>query len=152
LPLGLDIDLPGPVGESNRYRLGPCGTVLAMAETREDLIQQVAWALAAGNRVVLAHGAPVADLVARLPQALLTRIEAPRDWRNTGPYARALVAGSDAFVRSALEQLADLPGPIVTAEAPCADGGYAGAMLLGETSISINTTAAGGNASLMALA
>ncbi len=45
-----------------------------------------------------------------------------------------------------------LPGPIVTAEMACAEGGYAPAMLLRETTISINTTAAGGNASLMALA
>ena len=152
LPLGLEIDLPGPVGERNCYRLGPCGTVLALAETRDDLIEQVAWALAAGNRVVLGDGAPLGDIIARLPQALLARIETPRDWRKAGPFARALVAGNTSFVRAALSQIAELPGPIVTAEAPCAGGGYAGAMLLGETGISINTTAAGGNASLMALA
>ncbi|WP_420381549.1 bifunctional proline dehydrogenase/L-glutamate gamma-semialdehyde dehydrogenase PutA [Novosphingobium sp.] len=151
MPLGFEIELPGPVGERNSYRLGPCGTVLALAETREALVEQVAWALAAGNYVVLGDGAPVADLIARLPEALRARIEVPRDWRNAGPYARALVAGSEAFLRTALAHIAGLPGPIVTAEAPCA-GGYAGAMLLGETSISINTTAAGGNASLMALA
>ena len=149
VPLGLEIDLLGPVGERNIYRLGACGTVLALAETREGLVEQVAWALAAGNHVVLGDAALVADV--RLPEALRARIETPRDWRNAGPYSRALVAGSEAFVRAALADIAALPGPIVTAEAPCAGGGYAGAMLLGETSISINTTAAGGNASLMAL-
>jgi len=152
VPLGLEIELPGPVGERNLYRLGPCGTVLALAETRDDLIEQVAWGLAAGNPVVVGNGALLADIVARLPEALRARIEAPRDWRTAGPFARALVAGSEAFVRTALGQIAGLPGPIVTAEMPCDGGGYAGAMLLGETSISINTTAAGGNASLMALA
>ena len=152
LPLGLEIDLPGPVGERNCYRLGPCGTVLALAETRDDLIEQVAWALAAGNHVVLGDGALLADIIVCLPEDLLARIETPRDWRKAGPYARALVAGSTSFVRAALSQIADLPGPIVTVEVPCAGGGYAGAMLLGETSISINTTAAGGNASLMAFA
>jgi RHH-type proline utilization regulon transcriptional repressor/proline dehydrogenase/delta 1-pyrroline-5-carboxylate dehydrogenase len=152
VPIGYDIDLPGPVGERNRYRLGPAGTVLALAETRAALIEQVSWALAAGNRVVLADPAPIADLIARLPESLITRIEAPRDWRRAGPFARALVAGSHAFVRTALGELAALPGPIVTAEMPCAQGGYAPALLLRETTISINTTAAGGNASLMALA
>jgi len=152
VPLGYDIDLPCPVGERNRYRLGPCGAVLALAEGRDALIEQIAWALAAGNRVVLGDAPPIADLIARLPSPLLTRIETPRDWRNAGPYARALVAGSQPFVRAALGNLAALPGPIVTAEMPCADGGYAPAMLLRETTISINTTAAGGNASLMALA
>ena len=152
VPLGYDIDLPGPVGERNRYRLGPCGAVLALAESRDALIEQIVWALAAGNRVVLGDATPIADLIARLPGPLLTRIETPRDWRNAGPYARALVAGSQPFVRAALGNLAALPGPIVTAEMPCAGGGYAPAMLLRETTISINTTAAGGNASLMALA
>ena len=152
VPLGYDIDLPGPVGERNRYCLQPAGTVLAMAETRDALIEQVAWALAAGNRVVLADGAPVADLIARLPEAVQARIETPRDWRRAGPFARALVAGTQPCVRAALGHLAALPGPVVTAEMPCANGGYAPAMLLRETSVSINTTAAGGNASLMALA
>ncbi len=152
VPLGYDVDLPGPVGERNRYRLGACGAVLALAATRAALIEQVSWALATGNRVVLGDATPIADLVARLPETLIARIEVPRDWRRAGPYARALVAGSEAFVRAALEQLAMLPGPIVTAEMACADGGYAPALLLRETTISINTTAAGGNASLMALA
>jgi RHH-type proline utilization regulon transcriptional repressor/proline dehydrogenase/delta 1-pyrroline-5-carboxylate dehydrogenase len=152
VPLGYDIDLPGPVGERNRYRLQAAGTVLALAETREAQIEQIAWALAAGNRVVLADAAPVADLIARLPEGLQARIEAARDWRRAGPYARALVAGSEPFVRAALGNLAALPGPIVTAEMACAKGGYAPALLLRETTISINTTAAGGNASLMALA
>jgi len=152
VPLGLEIELPGPVGERNIYRLGACGTVLALAEIRDALIEQVAWALAAGNHVVLGKSAPITDILARLPEALLARIETPRDWRTAGPFARALVAGGETFMRGALRELAELPGPIVTAEAPCANGGYAGAMLLGETSISINTTAAGGNASLMALA
>jgi RHH-type proline utilization regulon transcriptional repressor/proline dehydrogenase/delta 1-pyrroline-5-carboxylate dehydrogenase len=152
VPLGYDIDLPGPVGERNRYRLHAAGTVLALAETRDALIEQVAWALAAGNRVVLGEANLVADLIARLPEALQTRIECARDWRCAGPYARALVAGTQPFVRAALGHLAALPGPIVTCEMPCAEGGYAPAMLLRETTISINTTAAGGNASLMALA
>ena len=44
-----------------------------------------------------------------------------------------------------------VPGPIVTAHVP-GDAGYALDWLLEEVSTSINTTAAGGNASLMALA
>lgn len=152
LPLGFERDLPGPVGERNRYRLGPCGTVLATARARDDLVEQIAWALAAGNRVVVASPAMIADLLAWLPEELSGRIEHHRDWRQAGPYARALVAGPADAIRAALAALADLPGALVTAEARCDEGGYAGVMLLGETSVSINTTAAGGNASLMAMA
>jgi RHH-type proline utilization regulon transcriptional repressor/proline dehydrogenase/delta 1-pyrroline-5-carboxylate dehydrogenase len=151
LPLGLEWALPGPVGEQNLYRLGAAGTVLALAETRGALIEQIAWALAAGNHVVPGDATLLGDVLTRLPESLSARIETPRDWRSAGPYARALVAGSEAFVRTALADLAALPGPIVTAEMPFPGGGYAPAMLLAETSISINTTAAGGNASLMAL-
>jgi RHH-type proline utilization regulon transcriptional repressor/proline dehydrogenase/delta 1-pyrroline-5-carboxylate dehydrogenase len=152
VPLGAAIELPGPVGERNTWRLDPAGSVIAFAQSRADLVEQVAWALAAGNRVVLANAGPMADLIARLPDALHARIEAPRDWTRAGPFARALVAGSPDFVGQALALLAALPGPIVTAEMACAGTGYAPAMLLRETTVSINTTAAGGNASLMALA
>jgi RHH-type proline utilization regulon transcriptional repressor/proline dehydrogenase/delta 1-pyrroline-5-carboxylate dehydrogenase len=150
MPLGLE-RLPGPVGERNLYRLGAAGTVLALAETREALVEQVAWALATGNHVVIGTPSLIPDLLGALPEPLLARIETPRDWRLAGPYARALVAGTEPFLREALTDLASLPGPIVTAETRCTDGGYAPALLLGETSISINTTAAGGNASLMAM-
>jgi len=152
VPLSAALELPGPVGERNRYRLDPAGSVVAFAQTREALIEQIGWALAAGNRVVLADAAPIADLIAHVPDSLQARIEAPRDWTRSGPFARALVAGSPDFVSEVLKALAALPGPIVTAEMACAGGGYAPALLLRETTVSINTTAAGGNASLMALA
>jgi RHH-type proline utilization regulon transcriptional repressor/proline dehydrogenase/delta 1-pyrroline-5-carboxylate dehydrogenase len=70
------------------------------------------------------------------------------DWRAGGPYSGALIVGDAAARRAALADIADLPGPIVLAQAgtPRLD------WLVEEVSTSINTTAAGGNASLMAMA
>ena len=65
--------------------------------------------------------------------------------------AAALIEGSAAEIAAAARTLAARPGAIVPLQA----GGPQGYMLdwlLEEVSVSINTTAAGGNASLMALA
>ncbi len=50
-----------------------------------------------------------------------------------------------------LTRIAAMDGPIPLVQSPGADGTYCRAWLLEEVSISVNTTAAGGNASLMAL-
>ena len=150
LPLtvnGEDV-LPGPVGEHDLYRVGPAGRVILFAQDSASLTEQIEAATANGNTAVIADPA----LLPSLPFALAERVLAPADWRQAGPFARALVHGDSAFVLAVQQALAALPGPIVTAEAPCAAGGYARAMLVGEQSVSINTTAAGGNASLMTLA
>ncbi len=140
--------LPGPVGEHNLYRTGPAGRVILFAQDGAALAEQIEAATDNGNTAVIADPA----LLSSLPSAPADRVLAPADWRQAGPFARALVHGDRAFMLAVQQALATLPGPIVTAEAPCATGGYARAMVLGEQSVSINTTAAGGNASLMTLA
>ncbi|MBF5091794.1 bifunctional proline dehydrogenase/L-glutamate gamma-semialdehyde dehydrogenase PutA [Novosphingobium sp. NBM11] len=147
-PVDAEVVLPGPVGEHNLYRTGPAGRVILFAQDGAALAAQVEAATAHGNTAVIADSA----LLPSLPSALAERVLAPADWRQAGPFARALVHGDGAFVAAVQKALATLPGPIVTAEASCATGGYAPAMLVGEQSVSINTTAAGGNASLMTLA
>ncbi|WP_371433096.1 bifunctional proline dehydrogenase/L-glutamate gamma-semialdehyde dehydrogenase PutA [Novosphingobium sp.] len=147
-PVDAEVVLPGPVGEHNLYRTGPAGRVILFAQDGAALAAQIEDATTHGNAAVIADPA----LLPSLPAALADRVLAPADWRQAGPFARALVHGDGAFVAAVQKALATLAGPIVTAEAPCAAGGYAPAMLVGEQSVSINTTAAGGNASLMTLA
>jgi RHH-type proline utilization regulon transcriptional repressor/proline dehydrogenase/delta 1-pyrroline-5-carboxylate dehydrogenase len=111
-----------------------------MPTTRAGLIAQLAAALAGGNEVVVGNPALRCDLPATIAQ----RVRFAADWRAVGPYAGALIEG-DAL--PALAALADLPGPIVLPQtAP-----YRLEWLVEEVSTSINTTAAGGNASLMAM-
>ncbi|MEH3038105.1 MAG: trifunctional transcriptional regulator/proline dehydrogenase/L-glutamate gamma-semialdehyde dehydrogenase [Sphingomonas adhaesiva] len=138
--LGAEVELAGPVGERNLYAIHPRGRILLLPTTRDGLIAQLVAALAGGNDVVIGTPALHCDLPATVAQ----RVRWADDWRTAGPYAGALMEG-DAL--PALTALADLPGPIVLPQtAP-----YRLEWLVEEVSTSINTTAAGGNASLMAM-
>ncbi|APR53846.1 trifunctional transcriptional regulator/proline dehydrogenase/L-glutamate gamma-semialdehyde dehydrogenase [Sphingomonas koreensis] len=145
--LGAEVELPGPVGERNIYALHPRGSVLLLPKTREGLIAQVSAALATGNRAVIGNTALRGEL-AGLPERVAARLSWADDWRKAGPYGGALIEGDAAARSAALAQIAALPGPIVLAQAgtPRLD------WLVEEVSTSVNTTAAGGNASLMAVA
>ncbi|KAJ8138595.1 hypothetical protein OY671_008191, partial [Metschnikowia pulcherrima] len=147
-PVDAEVVSPGPVGEHNLYRTGPAGHVISFAQDGAASAAQIEAATANGNTAVIADSA----LSPSSPSASAERVSSPADWRQAGPFARASVHGEGAFVAAVQKALATSPGPIVTAETPCAAGGYARAMSVGEQSVSINTTAAGGNASSMASA
>jgi RHH-type proline utilization regulon transcriptional repressor/proline dehydrogenase/delta 1-pyrroline-5-carboxylate dehydrogenase len=140
--LGLQVALPGPVGERNLYALHPRGRILLRAQTADGLYRQIAAVLATGCGGVV-EGMP---LPLGLPASVAARIGAKDD----GDLAGALIEGDAAQIRATLKTLAARPGPIVTAQAGTADG-YSLDLLLEEVCTSINTTAAGGNASLMML-
>ncbi|MFT3978645.1 MAG: trifunctional transcriptional regulator/proline dehydrogenase/L-glutamate gamma-semialdehyde dehydrogenase, partial [Sphingomonas bacterium] len=120
--------------------------VLLLPQTRDGLIAQLGAALAGGNEVVVAEEA---NLLPGLPQSVARRIRRVSDWRNEGPFAGALIEGEGPKVQEALAAIAALPGPIALPQAGAA--GYRLDWLVEEVSTSINTTAAGGNASLMAM-
>jgi RHH-type proline utilization regulon transcriptional repressor/proline dehydrogenase/delta 1-pyrroline-5-carboxylate dehydrogenase len=145
--LGAQVELPGPVGETNLYTIHPRGRVLLLAQTREGLIAQLCAVLATGNRAVIGNAALRAELNGA-PERVLQRIDWVADWRSAGPYSGALIEGDATARLAALDEIAALRGPIVLAQAgtPRLD------WLVEEVSTSINTTAAGGNASLMAMA
>ncbi|MBN8807873.1 MAG: trifunctional transcriptional regulator/proline dehydrogenase/L-glutamate gamma-semialdehyde dehydrogenase [Sphingomonas sp.] len=141
--LGVDLALPGPVGERNLYALHPRGRILLRPATREGLVEQMAAVLATGNRgTVAGMGLPTG-----LPRTVAAVFAA--DTRE--PYAAALVEGDATHVTEVAAEVAALPGPIVSVHAAAPDQplAYQCDWLLEEVSTSINTTAAGGNASLM---
>ncbi|WP_067733269.1 trifunctional transcriptional regulator/proline dehydrogenase/L-glutamate gamma-semialdehyde dehydrogenase [Novosphingobium naphthalenivorans] len=138
--LGLERELPGPVGERNLYALHPRGQVLLCPASREGLLEQMAAVLATGNRAVVRG----MDLPGGLPEAVAARFRPQGD----EPFAACLVEGGPETVRAACEAVAALAGPVVPVHC---DPGPNGIWLLEEVSTSINTTAAGGNASLMAI-
>ncbi|WP_085808581.1 trifunctional transcriptional regulator/proline dehydrogenase/L-glutamate gamma-semialdehyde dehydrogenase [Sphingomonas sp. TZW2008] len=140
--LGAEAELDGPVGERNLYALHPRGRILLLPETPQGLVAQLAAGLATGNDLVV-------DAAARtdLPAAIAARVQWTTDWTRQGPYAGALIEGDASRVRTAQQQVAALDGPIVLTQA----NDYRTQWLVEEVSTSINTTAAGGNASLMAM-
>jgi RHH-type proline utilization regulon transcriptional repressor/proline dehydrogenase/delta 1-pyrroline-5-carboxylate dehydrogenase len=137
-PLGYEAELRGAVGERNRYELVPRGRVLCLGERLELAI---AAALATGNRALVPRGTSV-------PPSLTEHIVAIGDWRDAA-FDAALFDGDAAASRELAVALAARPGPIVTLQT--AAGGFRLEALLAERSISVNTAAAGGNATLMAI-
>ncbi|MDE1917839.1 MAG: trifunctional transcriptional regulator/proline dehydrogenase/L-glutamate gamma-semialdehyde dehydrogenase [Sphingomonadales bacterium] len=141
--LDQSIELPGPVGERNIYACHPRGRVLLKAATREGLYDQIAAVLATGNSAVLSEE--------RMPAGLPASVAARLSTDVTSPLAAALIEGEPKEILAVTQQLAALPGSIVSPHAVAVGevGRYPLDALLEEVTISTNTTAAGGNASLM---
>ncbi|MBP2551178.1 RHH-type proline utilization regulon transcriptional repressor/proline dehydrogenase/delta 1-pyrroline-5-carboxylate dehydrogenase [Neorhizobium galegae] len=154
--LGLELQLAGPVGERNLYALHPRGQILLVAESFQGLLTQLACVLATGNSAVIDTAAGLGPQLQALPASLSPRVRFTGDWETAGPFAGALIEGEGDTVTAALTRIADLAGPLVLAQAASPqDAGRADAYclnwLLEEVSTSINTAAAGGNASLMSI-
>ncbi|WP_288937607.1 trifunctional transcriptional regulator/proline dehydrogenase/L-glutamate gamma-semialdehyde dehydrogenase [uncultured Sphingomonas sp.] len=147
--LGAETELEGPVGETNVYALHPRGRVLLMPQTQAGLVEQLGAALAGGNDPVVVADDDLRSALQPLPDSVAHRLRWSRDWRRESAFAGALIEGDAGTVAEALAALAELPGPIVLPQASGA--GYRLDWLVEEVSTSINTTAAGGNASLMVL-
>ncbi|WP_027014189.1 trifunctional transcriptional regulator/proline dehydrogenase/L-glutamate gamma-semialdehyde dehydrogenase [Comamonas composti] len=162
--LGASMLLPGPTGESNRYRLLPRGPVWALPSTALGLVAQLAAALASGNpcHVVLPEANPDC---ARLWQELLALAgDAGREWLHgassdalaDAPVAALLFEGDGDALLQVTARVAARPGALVRVESRSSDElhmgrGYDSTGLYTEQAICTNTAAAGGNAQLMVM-
>jgi RHH-type proline utilization regulon transcriptional repressor/proline dehydrogenase/delta 1-pyrroline-5-carboxylate dehydrogenase len=154
--LNFATELPGPVGESNLYRLDPKGTVLCLPETRFGLALQVGAALATGNQLLLCAPVALRPLLAGFPAEIKEQIQLVETWEAALVDA-VLLEGDRDRTFAVNRQLASRDGPIIALQSVSPQdlaGGqadYCLDWLLCERSISINTAAAGGNASLMTI-
>jgi RHH-type proline utilization regulon transcriptional repressor/proline dehydrogenase/delta 1-pyrroline-5-carboxylate dehydrogenase len=155
--LGLRLDLPGPVGEANAYSLRPRGVVLCVSSTGFGVMAQIGAALATGNGARVFAPPALRGMVDALPAELRPSVAVAGN-RDAAGCAAVLFEGDDGgALREICREVAALPGPIrpVFAAAPGAlragDCDYPLEFLLEELSVSTNTAAAGGNASLMAI-
>ncbi|RWH34973.1 MAG: aldehyde dehydrogenase family protein, partial [Mesorhizobium sp.] len=145
------VDLPGPTGEANTLSLSPRGRVLCLGPDADTLLAQTIQALAAGNAVLaVAPDAPAALLSLTgkgLPLAAI-------DGRPDPVEARALrvdlvaFSGTPEAARIVRKVIADRAGPIV----PLVSEVLNPAAYAHERAVCVDTTAAGGNASLLAAA
>jgi RHH-type proline utilization regulon transcriptional repressor/proline dehydrogenase/delta 1-pyrroline-5-carboxylate dehydrogenase len=155
--LGLHMELAGPVGEKNLYALHPRGRILLVPATSDGLIAQLGAVLATGNNAVIDAASGLGDRLAELPAAVASRIAWTKEWKADGPYSGALIEGEGERIIAASRRIAELPGPLVLTQAASSaeiagnPEAYCLNWLLEEVSTSINTAAAGGNASLMAI-
>ncbi|WP_236173305.1 trifunctional transcriptional regulator/proline dehydrogenase/L-glutamate gamma-semialdehyde dehydrogenase [Pseudomonas pseudonitroreducens] len=143
--------LTGPTGERNSYTLLPREHVLCLAEDRADLLAQLAAVLAVGSRALVAESN--AAVVKELPKEVAQRIELVADWSSTDKTFDAILHHGDSDqLRAVCELASQRKGAIV---------GVTGLnrgetdipleRLLIERALSVNTAAAGGNASLMTI-
>ncbi|MCP5373702.1 MAG: bifunctional proline dehydrogenase/L-glutamate gamma-semialdehyde dehydrogenase PutA [Hyphomicrobiales bacterium] len=150
-------ELRGPTGESNSLTLHGRGVALCLAADPATLARQAALALAGGNTVVAVGG----DVLAGLDGALQDAGAPPGVVQAVASDAAAVeaalaemrplalvAADGGADRRRRLRQaLAGRDGPIL----PLLDGGAGLLDFVTERVLSIDTTASGGNASLLAL-
>ncbi len=147
-PAGHVAELPGPVGERNVYRCAPRGEVLLLPLSEDGLFLLLGAAIATGNRAAIALGGLSPALLDGLPPAVAGRLRASGDWRADSAVDGVLVEGDAARVAEVRRHVAAQDGRIVPVQA-LADINLD--LLVHEVALSINTAAAGGNASLMAL-
>lgn len=144
-----DMLLPGPTGERNSLHFAPRGTVSCIADSSRALAMQLIAAFATGNRVRIADNAAAQTLLPRLPDSLGLAIDAFA--LKAEDVSAVLFSGNQSEAQALRKALAARDGarvPLLLAEE---DGQYNLARLVAERAISVNTTAAGGNASLMSL-
>jgi RHH-type proline utilization regulon transcriptional repressor/proline dehydrogenase/delta 1-pyrroline-5-carboxylate dehydrogenase len=139
------LTLPGPTGETNTLALVPRGRVGCIADRDDALEAQLRLVGATGNVAVLATEAHE-----RLAVRLGVRCERVPDVL-AAPLEAVLFAGSAERAREARVALAAREGAIVALIRVDAEHTGDPLLLLSERTISINTTASGGNASLLSL-
>ncbi|WP_313614126.1 bifunctional proline dehydrogenase/L-glutamate gamma-semialdehyde dehydrogenase PutA, partial [Rhizobium sp.] len=155
--LGFETELAGPVGERNVYALHPRGKVLLIPATEQGLYRQLAAALATGNSVVIDNASGLEKSIYGLPATVTSRITWADSWEKSAPFAGALIEGDAERVVAINKKIAALPGPLVLVQAATTEAldretqPYNLDWLVEEVSVSVNTTAAGGNASLMSI-
>jgi RHH-type proline utilization regulon transcriptional repressor/proline dehydrogenase/delta 1-pyrroline-5-carboxylate dehydrogenase len=143
------VDLPGPTGEANTLNLHPRGRVLCLGPDPETLLAQVVQALAAGNTVlaVAPHASSTLSSISgkRMPLAILDARPDPVEARAL-PVDAVALSGTERALRSARQVLAERDGPLV----PLITEVIYPAAYAHERAVCVDTTAAGGNASLLA--
>ncbi|MEO8250044.1 MAG: L-glutamate gamma-semialdehyde dehydrogenase, partial [Burkholderiales bacterium] len=143
--------LAGPTGEANLYAVCGRDSVLCLAETDEQHLAQLAAVLAVGASAI--WPASALSLWQRLPHQVGQQIALAQDVTASGVHFDAVLhAGSAESATRLAARLAERPGPIaLMSRWPHQEAGAPLARLTVERSLSINTAAAGGNASLMTI-
>ncbi len=144
--------LPGPTGESNRLSTFPRGNVLCLGPTPEIAFAQAVQALGAGCPVVIvvpggkALAAPLSD--AGAPVVALDGTIDPESLADMADIDVVAAAGASDWTHALRIALSQCEGPIV----PLVVEEIAPERYVLERHLCIDTTAAGGNAKLLASA
>jgi RHH-type proline utilization regulon transcriptional repressor/proline dehydrogenase/delta 1-pyrroline-5-carboxylate dehydrogenase len=149
-PLLYRIPLPGPTGESNTLTFAPRGEVACIADNGTLLLAQIAAALATGNRVLLPDVPLSLALIDMLPPSVCAQLRMEPDWKRA-PIVAVLFTGREDEAYQLRKDLAGRDGALVPLITDTPDASFPLYRLTAEHVLSVNTAAAGGNASLMTL-
>ncbi|MFJ3465538.1 trifunctional transcriptional regulator/proline dehydrogenase/L-glutamate gamma-semialdehyde dehydrogenase [Achromobacter spanius] len=149
---GACYELPGPTGERDTYCVAPREAVLCQAEKESSLLSQLLAVLSVGSRAVWPAKHPaVAALHKRLPQAVQQHVLLTTDILSAA-FDAALYQGNESGLKQLLTEIAGRTGAIVsvTVQVPERESVPLERLVI-ERVVSVNTAAAGGNASLMTM-
>jgi RHH-type proline utilization regulon transcriptional repressor/proline dehydrogenase/delta 1-pyrroline-5-carboxylate dehydrogenase len=143
--------LPGPTGERNTFSLLPRERVLCLADNEQDALIQLAAVTSVGSQALWQDDELHRALLKALPPAVQQRIRLAKD-ALSGEFDAVIYHGDADQLRTLCADIAAREGAIVSVQ------GFARGetnllleRLLIERSLSVNTAAAGGNASLMTI-
>jgi len=139
--------LPGPTGEANTLEFHPRGVVACIAADEHGLFAQVKAALAAGNTVLLLRD----PLSVRVGKGIGGARITFADELDPAAIDAVLLDVDRNDARRVRGVFAAAPGRIVPIVVPDAHGKYDWARLVVERTVTVNTSAAGGNAALLSL-
>jgi RHH-type proline utilization regulon transcriptional repressor/proline dehydrogenase/delta 1-pyrroline-5-carboxylate dehydrogenase len=145
--------LPGPTGERNSWTLMPRERVLCIADSEQDALVQLAAVMAVASEALLPETPMYQQLVKQLPPAVSQRITlASEETLMTQSFDAVIYHGDSDQLRTLCQQIAARDGAIVSVQGFArGDTHLQLERLYVERSLSINTAAAGGNASLMTI-
>ena len=157
--LGLDLDpeigaeideMPGPTGETNRLSTHARGLILCLGPSKDLALTQALEALAQGNRVVIvASGISDALIQFKNLRLLVTGMEGiltGQALRQANGYEAVFTQAATTTLQAYRQALAEREGLLI----PLITETNAPERLVVERHLCIDTTAAGGNASLIA--
>lgn len=149
---GHSFSLQGPTGEENQYMILPRESVLSLATNNADQIQQLLAILSVGSRpAVLADNTFILKHLQSMPAKVVKAIKVIKDIES-GDFEAVLHHGDASALIDLQQRIATRQGPIVGIT-HLSSGNYEIPVerFVIERAISINTAAAGGNASLMTM-
>ena len=146
-PFGVTQLLPGPTGERNTLAFVSRGRVLCLANDLACLLNQICASLATGNKAVIS-----ADQLAKLPANLPAEVKAQLIEAEYHQAEAQIALVQTDLAQQYRQELAALDGAIVSIIPASASQPLPLWRLVAERALCVNTTAAGGNASLMTLA
>ncbi|WP_083518132.1 bifunctional proline dehydrogenase/L-glutamate gamma-semialdehyde dehydrogenase PutA [Dechloromonas denitrificans] len=144
------IDLPGPTGERNTLRFAARGLMLCLAADEDGVLRQLAAVFATGNQAALPDTPLCRAVLGKLPKNLAAGI-AVRAAPGFAGLAGVLFVGPPAEAARLRLRLACEPGALIPLLQPTGTGRYPLYRMLVERVLTVNTTAAGGNTTLMTL-